>query len=179
VDLKIFESGPATIDGISGCRVVARFRNRELDGAEVIKVFYGTIYKSRLYMLIYDALVGNFFEQGLPAFEETVKSFRFDIQRQTELENVPEALQPSEPIALQAKNCSRWEGAWHLYWNAFSPIKMQKYSIDECKKGDLMACISVPFAIPYMVLFNVFGFPLLYPIFTMAPDVETRGCPKD
>ena len=77
VGLTVLESGPAIIDGNPAYKVVSRFRNRELGDAEVIKVCYSTIHKSRLYIIMFDARVGQYYDQSFPAFEEAVKTFQF------------------------------------------------------------------------------------------------------
>jgi len=76
-EMKVLESGPATIGGTPGCRFIARFRNQELGYADMTKTCYAAVHDARLYVLVYDARTGPYYDQGLPAFEETVRSFEF------------------------------------------------------------------------------------------------------
>jgi len=75
--LQIIESAPAVVDGQPSWTTVARFKNLELRGADMMMLVYSSIHDGRLYILKLDAKAGNFFGDAQPVFEEAVRSFHY------------------------------------------------------------------------------------------------------
>jgi hypothetical protein len=76
-DLRVLQRETAIIDGTEACKTTVRYRNLALGGVGLTKTCYASIHNSRLYILYYNAKTGQHYEEGLPSFEETVRSFQF------------------------------------------------------------------------------------------------------
>ena len=77
------------------------------------------------------------------------------------------------------KDCTRLEAAARAHLQGFahdwSPVKIQKKMVADCKAGDLQACVAVPGAIPLTTLMGIFGAPFMIPAF-MVSDTIHRNC---
>jgi hypothetical protein len=87
---------------------------------------------------------------------------------------------PRDTEADKKCNCSRFEAAWNLYTSGliFDPVKATNRAIGDCKRGELYACLCIPFAAPVLFILGVVGAPFLIPIVMLNPDVKERGCPE-
>jgi len=77
-DLQVVENSPATLDGISGYKVVVRYRAKT--GLPKQAVYYGCLNNGSLYFLIYDAPQRHYSALDLPTFDEVKKSLKWKTQ---------------------------------------------------------------------------------------------------
>lgn len=85
---------------------------------------------------------------------------------------------PQDTEADKKYDCSRFEAAWNVYWRAFDPVLNTKKVANVCNNGSSLACLSIPFTAPIIILAGLFGLPILFPILMISPYVRDKGCPK-
>lgn len=82
-------------------------------------------------------------------------------------------------LANEQQNCARFEAAAIAYEDIFNPVKMQKRAIEDCRRGDPLACVAAPVAIPYTIFLGAISAPVLFPIFIMSPYTHRRACAEN
>jgi len=85
---------------------------------------------------------------------------------------------PSGQDAARKEGCTRFEAATRSYFNAMNPIKFQERAITDCRSGNPMACVSVPFAIPYTTVLVVGLAPIIIPLGLTTDNPFRDGCPQ-
>jgi hypothetical protein len=85
---------------------------------------------------------------------------------------------PTSQDTAATEDCTRFDAAARAYGEGFNPIKMQKMAIEDCGRGDAMACIAAPMAIPFTILLGIVSAPVVFPIFMASDNVYRSGCPS-
>jgi hypothetical protein len=78
IDLQVVENSPSTLDGVSGYKLVVRYRTEA--GLPKQAVYYGCLEKGLLYTLIYEAPQRHYYALDLPTFEAVKSSFKWKSQ---------------------------------------------------------------------------------------------------
>jgi len=78
IDLQVVENSPGTLDGVSGYKLVVRYRTEA--GLPKQAVYYGCLEKGLLYTLIYKAPQRHYYGLDLPTFEAVKNSFKWKLQ---------------------------------------------------------------------------------------------------
>lgn len=69
------ENTPATIGGVSGCKLTYTFETA--DKLRLTETLYCCLHDRQLWLLSYRAPTRHYFDRDVSTFEQTVKSFRF------------------------------------------------------------------------------------------------------